>query len=166
MKLEIRKFEDKDLDELSSLISRVLREINIETYSKEIIEALVETNTPNKLSKFARKEDNLVLVCLTDREQIYDKDNFSKIVGTVSLVKNRVRKLYVDPDYQRRGIGTKLVREIEQKAVERGYSYVFLTADPDVVGFYQKLGYKKQEEERESIDNLSFEVVRMEKSFE
>ena len=54
-----------------------------------------------------------------------------------------VQRLFVSPDFRRRGIATKLMRKLEDVALERGRWLVTLsTASPSPAhGFYPTLGY-------------------------
>lgn len=57
-----------------------------------------------------------------------------------------VMDLYVAPNLRGRGIGSRVLRVLEQSARERGFSAVFLQvqadANPKAVGLYRKLGYQ------------------------
>ena len=47
----------------------------------------------------------------------------------------------VDPDYQSRGIGTKLVLNSLEEMKKRGFMKIFLTAIPGSEPFYESLGF-------------------------
>ncbi len=94
-----------------------------------------------------------------------------KAVGTVSLkdfeIETRrdltpwVTSLYVAPRWRRKGIGTDLMRAIEEKAARLGIRKLYLvTADSDLASrFYSRLGWKT----RERTEHRSFPVILMEK---
>ncbi|HIT67105.1 MAG TPA: GNAT family N-acetyltransferase [Candidatus Merdisoma merdipullorum] len=57
-----------------------------------------------------------------------------------------ISELAVDKDYENQGLGTEMVKFAIGEAVELneeriGFQYVILCADPEAVGFYQKLGF-------------------------
>jgi ribosomal protein S18 acetylase RimI-like enzyme len=57
-----------------------------------------------------------------------------------------VLSIAVHPSFQRQGVGALLMRAIEKKAVESGYSQMHLSVHPDnlpAVNFYQRLGWQK-----------------------
>jgi ribosomal protein S18 acetylase RimI-like enzyme len=56
--------------------------------------------------------------------------------GTVKL-----QALAVDPDLRRQRIGTRLVRELEQRAQQTGCTSVYLGAEEPARPFYTALGY-------------------------
>ena len=53
-------------------------------------------------------------------------------------------RLCVQEDNRRRGIGTKLMAALEEKAAKEGCTTSTLNAEISVVPFYEKLGYTKQ----------------------
>lgn len=57
-----------------------------------------------------------------------------------------VTRMYVLPDFQRRGIGTALIREIEKRARRQGVHEILIWTDPKAswaISFYQHLGYSE-----------------------
>jgi len=73
-----------------------------------------------------------------------------RIVGVAALQVEkgklgRLRWVYVLPEYQRRGIGTSLVRHLEREARKLGLEKLWLTVVGGArwaVNFYRKLGYE------------------------
>lgn len=53
----------------------------------------------------------------------------------------RVENFFVDPDYQRKGIGRKLWAKIQARAVETGCNRLILDADPNALPFYEAMGF-------------------------
>lgn len=57
-------------------------------------------------------------------------------------------RVYVLPEFQRKGIGTALMSEIERMAKEHGAKEIHIWTDPKAtwaVSFYKKLGYQEIE---------------------
>jgi len=70
-----------------------------------------------------------------------------KLVACVIVVPEsagqvRIRQTAVSPEYQRRGLASKMMRELEVILSERDFDLVTLHARKGAVGFYQKLGYE------------------------
>jgi ribosomal protein S18 acetylase RimI-like enzyme len=63
-----------------------------------------------------------------------------RIVGMVAVNGSLVAKLYVDPPYHGRGIGTALFRAAEAIVLQGGYDHLTLGAAPSAVGFYRAMG--------------------------
>src|SRR5262249_55544203 len=53
----------------------------------------------------------------------------------------RVFRMAIQPDRQGTGLGTLLVRALEEELVQRGFREVTLHARDTAVGFYARLGY-------------------------
>ncbi len=69
------------------------------------------------------------------------------IVGCICLNVNQatsigeISALYIDPNYQRLGIGRQLWQKILRRAQAQGLKKLFLDADPNAVSFYQAMGF-------------------------
>ncbi len=69
------------------------------------------------------------------------------ICGCACLVENteqhsgEVHAFFIDPDYQRQGIGKKLWLKILQSATSKGLTKLHLDADPAATSFYKSLGF-------------------------
>lgn len=70
--------------------------------------------------------DRLVACAVADRE-----------TGDVA----KVRQMVVASEYQRRGVGTKLMSELARVLKDRGIRKIVLHARANAVGFYEKLGF-------------------------
>jgi predicted N-acetyltransferase YhbS len=53
----------------------------------------------------------------------------------------RLFQMAVEPDRQGTGLGTRLVRALEEELARRGFREVILHARDTAVGFYARLGY-------------------------
>ncbi|MFX1569073.1 MAG: GNAT family N-acetyltransferase [Promethearchaeota archaeon] len=67
-----------------------------------------------------------------------DKDRAKNMAGKRYL---DLMSIAVDPKYQRKGIASKLLKAMFEKADSYGY-YTYVSADIDNVDFYKKHGYK------------------------
>jgi len=122
----------------------------------EILEVIVKTNRVF-FSKIIPKEYFKDPV-LTKEELLREMKNIEfyvyelegKIIGVSGLsIEDReigvVRRVYVLPEYQRRGIGTALLRHIENIAKRRGLRTLKIRTSEKAfwaISFYRKLGYK------------------------
>ena len=70
-----------------------------------------------------------------------------KVVGVVrgnyDGSRAMIHQLSVHPEYQRRGIGTALVKEVVNKFRERSASTVSATVIDESLEFWQKIGFRK-----------------------
>ena len=89
-----------------------------------------------------------------DLAQEWDKIHFGCftdggfLVATLILVALddetvKMRQVAVDPHYQKKGIGTFLVKESERLARSKGFKKMTLHAREEAVPFYEKLKYRR-----------------------
>jgi len=75
-------------------------------------------------------------------------------VGTVRLdprketTVGKVRLVAVLPQYQRQGLGTAMMNELENFAAAKGIRQLCVHAAPDAIAFYRKLGWLLTENTR------------------
>ncbi len=90
----------------------------------------------------------------------------STMVGVAQL-SHKVReaeldKLFVEPAWIGHGIGKKLFEWSVQKARDNGARRMLVTADPDAVPFYEKMGFERiGEEPSGSIAGRTLPVFRL-----
>ncbi len=127
--INIRKFEKTDANQCAKIIRRALKQLNSADYPKEVINYMVQRTTPEELLLLNLKREFIVA----------ERDG--EIVGTATLERNNVGGVYVDPNYINRGIGKRLMKEIENIALSRGIEKLEFGATITSAGFYMKLGY-------------------------
>ena len=68
----------------------------------------------------------------------------NRLVGFASLCIDRpqIAGMFVHPDFVRQGIGTRLIKEIESVAIEKGYKTLDVMSSLSAVKFYQANGYE------------------------
>jgi ribosomal protein S18 acetylase RimI-like enzyme len=65
----------------------------------------------------------------------------------LSPTEARIRQMAVSPDRQRRGLGRRLLEDLENDLRARGFRTLVLNARTSAVGFYERLGYSVLGEE-------------------
>lgn len=139
MKLILRKFRNKDLNEVINLINRNIIEVNSKYYHKKTIKILIEA-----YSKL--KTDN------KDYRLIVEKNN--KIIGTGLLSKNLIKDVFVLPDYHSKGIGKIIMNKLETIAKRRKIKRIILSASKNAIRFYENNGYNKINKPNKRIGTL------------
>jgi len=125
----IRAADYNDIEILSDLMIRSIRETNHKDYSQEDLEQTYENFTPSKVEEKMSIRDMFV----------YEENEH--IIGTVSLEGNILHSLFVMPSLQGKGIGQKLVAYVENLAGDRKLKKIRLSSSITAKLFYQHLGY-------------------------
>ena len=132
----IRRFKESDAEEVSALIARTLREVNIKDYSAEYIEKDVKLITPEYLIERAGWTHSYV-VCEDDR-----------IIGCGSIgpywgseEESSLFTIFVLPEYEGRGIGRKIIETLENDEYFLRASRIEIPASITACQFYRKFGY-------------------------
>jgi ribosomal protein S18 acetylase RimI-like enzyme len=95
--------------------------------------------TPEELE---REKENLHIAAYEDE----------RMLGCCMLVEEnlqtvRLRQMAVLNDLQGKGIGRALMQFAENLARDRGYKKITMHARQNAIGFYEKMGYRKQGKE-------------------
>jgi ribosomal protein S18 acetylase RimI-like enzyme len=76
-----------------------------------------------------------------------------------------IENLWIRPDFIGKGIGRMLFLHAVEQARERGYQILQLEADPNAVGFYEKMGMHKVDEHCYELEGrprlLSIMAIRL-----
>src|ERR1700710_1533571 len=110
MECTIRPALEADADEISAVILRSLRETNARDYASEIIARVAHSFSPDAVRQ------------LIGKRTVFVATIGMRVVGTASLDGSVVRSVFVSPDVQARGIGKRLMAEIERTARARNIS--------------------------------------------
>ena len=77
----------------------------------------------------------------------------------------RIRGMYTDPDYSRRGIGRLVLDECERRARAAGFTRIELMATLAGEPLYLAGGYREVARTVETVDGVDVPLVRMERVF-
>lgn len=90
-----------------------------------------------------------------DLEMLAAREEAGRVVGVVLLFYRlnistggpfaSIEELHVRPEARRRGVGRALLAAAEERFAARGISYVEVQTDGEAVGFYEALGYEREE---------------------
>lgn len=134
--MTIRRFQNADAEEISALIARTLREINIRDYDAAYIENDVQALSPENLIRraawmhfYVAEEDGRLAGCgaigpywgKTDESSLFN--------------------LFVLPEYQGRGLGRKLIETLEADEFFLRAQRVEIPASITACDFYRHMGY-------------------------
>ncbi len=129
----IRKATAADWDEAMELAFRVFLKFQAEEYGPEGIKNFAKFLTDEDLKKMFAIGEYLLFVALVGDKQ----------VGLISLRSgNHISLLFVDEKYHRKGIGTQLVKYLQNYMLRNtGQQKLTVFASPYGVPFYHKTGF-------------------------
>ncbi len=101
-------------------------------------------------------------VCLSPRwlKHFKNPEQFELRTGYTALIGN-VTFVHIDEEFQRQGLGTKLMTELIRQARQMGYKELQLTSTREGERLYRKLGFIAQGERSGQID-MTLDLERQE----
>jgi len=129
--MKIRKARPVDAEEISKLIRQTFKNIISKDYPKK--EHTLFFNRKNTKKKVLEKIKSHEMFYITDK---------NKILGTIYFDNDLVGGLYIRHDYIKKGIGTKLLKFIENYARKKGIKKVRLYSTKYGYPFYLKNNYR------------------------
>lgn len=135
--MEFREYKNTDLHAVMDLFYVTVHEVNKNDYSEEQLDAIAPKDA-NAYHWEKSLEKNHTIVVEEDDKLIA----FGNIGKTGYL-----DRLYVHPDYLRKGIASKLVEELEEYAKKHGSHVINVTSSITSKAFFESKGYAVIEEQ-------------------
>lgn len=135
--MEFREYKSTDLHAVMDLFYVTVHEVNKNDYSEEQLDAIAPKDA-NEYHWEKSLEKNHTIVVEEDDKLIA----FGNIGKTGYL-----DRLYVHPDYLRKGIASKLVEELEEYAKKHGSHVINVTSSITSKAFFESKGYAVIEEQ-------------------
>ena len=142
--MKIRSYCSNDCHAIISLFYDTVHKINQRDYTQEQIEAWANYNSIDPIAWDISFLHHKTLVAEMD----------DKIVGFGDLNGNFLDRLYVHAEYQRRGIATAIMDQLEQYAAEQNHVNIMTHASVTACPFFQGRNYqiiKEQQVERHGV---------------
>ena len=149
----IREFKDEDTKAIVHLFTETVRKINIKDYSKEQIEAWAPQN-PN-LDKWKNRLAKTITFVAEENKHI---------IGFGQLENNgHIDCFYVAYDFINKGVGSKLLISIEERAKSLNIVKLFTEASITAKLFFHKKGFKVIKEQFVELRGVKFRNYVMER---
>ncbi|NJM60719.1 MAG: GNAT family N-acetyltransferase [Oscillatoriales cyanobacterium RU_3_3] len=152
--MRVRTYEIGDTQEIVKLFYDTVHEINLRDYTKAQVDAWapadidIESWTKSLSSKFT-----------------FVAEEGGKIAGFGELEANgHIDRFYCHKDFQRKGVGTQILEQIELQAKTSGMHKLFTEASITAKSFFESKGFtvlKQQEVERRGQKLVNFVMEKI-----
>lgn len=131
----IRRATAQDAAAISQVIIQSLRQSNARDYPPDVIAQVEKNFAPQSI--FALLGQRQVFVATIDHQ----------VVATASLDRDVVRSVFVHPEHQGSGLGSKLMATLQSAAQGANIEVLHVPSSITAEGFYLKLGFQKVRDE-------------------
>ena len=135
-KFSIRAFTPADAPAMCSLHTRAIMQISEKFYSQALRESWAHGLTPQGY------------VDASNRDETYEVAvAYGKVIAFCGRTEETVKGLYVDPDWQGRGIGQELLARAQTILRSEGRTMIVMESSLSAEAFYLSCGFRKVSEE-------------------
>jgi GNAT superfamily N-acetyltransferase len=129
MTATIRAFRRTDLAALQTLVHKTIMTCYPGHYGPEAVRFFLDYHEEQGILQDARNG------------RIFILDKASRILGTGTVVGDEIKRVFVDPTFQKQGFGRQIMQHLEKAAAAAGIQVVKLDASLPSKAFYDRLGY-------------------------
>ncbi|MBN2238484.1 MAG: GNAT family N-acetyltransferase [Dehalococcoidales bacterium] len=151
--LIIREFREEDLDAVVELVHHVVDISYHDVYPAAAMKMYKRFHSSENVLHDARNGYCVIA------------ENDGTIVGTGTRTEDNIRRVYINPDCQKTGIGSKIYSALEQQAISSGLSRLGLGASLIAREFWESQGFVFENEESITTPNnevLTFYIMSKE----
>jgi GNAT superfamily N-acetyltransferase len=149
----IREFQKADLPALRTLVHKTIATCYPGHYGAEAVRFFMDYHSEEAILRDAHEGRTVIL------------DKAGRILGTGTLVGEEIKRVFVDPTFQKQGFGRWIMRQLEEAAAEQGTRIVKLDASLPAKTFYDRLGYLTVEPAFLPVENgRRLDFFKMEKA--
>jgi N-acetylglutamate synthase-like GNAT family acetyltransferase len=104
--------------------------------------------TPEEIESWAgpRKPEHYVESIRNKEFYVAEEDGAVVGFGALGLEQKEIEAVYVSPEVVRRGVGSAILRRLEERARELGIKSLKMDASLNAVPFYKSAGYESQKQ--------------------
>ena len=135
-KINARRFEKKDAEEVRNLIVRNFLEVNSKDYGMKAMQKLADDYNVDKILQIAGFAHMYVFEL---EHKIVGVGSISSFWG--SKTESILLTIFVLPNYQGKGIGRKIIETLEKDEYFTRANRIEIPASITAVEFYKKMGY-------------------------
>ena len=154
--MQIKRAKFEQAEDVKYITEKTIREVYPHYYPKGAVAFFIEHHNVKNISEDIVENDVYLL---------YDEE---QMVGTLTIKKNEINRLFVLPEFQRKGYG-KLLLEFAENEIAKQYNEIVLDASLPAKVIYKKRGYLERETHSIKTDNedyLCYDVMYKNKANE
>ena len=149
--MRIRKAQEKDIKSLYEIHVKAIQNIGPEFYNDSQKIAWLKSKTPE--GYISRLLDTYVLI------------DGNKLIGFLEISKSSIKRLFIDPEIQGKGFGSKLMKfGLNKIYKDNKNTKVKLTATLNSSTFYERFGFKEIKKASELNNGKRIPLIFMEKA--
>lgn len=140
---------NNDLDTIYTLVQNTIKTIYPKYYPMEVVDFFCNHHSRENIAKDI--ENGVVGILMVDETMI----------GTGSYNDNHITRVYVNPDFQKKGYGSYIMQCLED-IISASHDTVYLDASLPASHLYESRGYKTIEHNKWNVENgrvLVYEVM-------
>lgn len=134
MNVTIRLAQPNEIEKIIDLQSLSLFNLDYKEYNEQQLNAIIKSQKQVRLMQ----NDEIIYVAESSEGSII---GFGAFIQT-NLNTGEIAGIYVDPTYSGKGIGTQIIKKIEDKALQKGILQLNVNSSLNSINFYYKNGYK------------------------
>jgi len=127
--ITIKQFRQKDLEPVKELVHRTIDICYSAAYPAEAIQYF---------KKF-HSEENIMEDAINGYTVIMGLDG--NIIGTGTIIDSHIKRVFVEPKFQKQGFGKMIMGHLEEKARDCGIKTIQLDSSNVSKKFYEDIGY-------------------------
>lgn len=127
--MEFRVAKKQDMEQVYELVQETIQSVYPKYYLKEIVDMFCEYHNRENILEDIQAENTYILI---DNEEI---------IGTGTKKENHITRVYVLPEFQKKGYGTYIMNQLEE-IIKESFGYADIDASLPACRLYAHLGYQ------------------------
>ena len=127
--MEFRVAKKQDMELVYELVQETIQSVYPKYYLKEIVDMFCEYHNRENILEDIQAENTYILI---DNEEI---------IGTGTKKENHITRVYVLPEFQKKGYGTYIMNQLEE-IIKESFAYADIDASLPACRLYAHLGYQ------------------------
>ncbi len=134
-RVSVRAAELADSERVLTIVRQSISQLCVADHHDDpvTLERWLANKTPEHFARWLADADSVLLVA--------ELDAYARGVGNLSRA-GKIHLCYVEPGFERAGLGTALLAELERRAQAWGLAEVSLDSTCKACGFYARHGYQ------------------------